>query len=559
MSLQLACQVQKLACTFKDPKRQRCERPQIPRHPEGPAQQGSNGNVASTMSIQRRQEQQQPPPDLWGELLYQLRKNKLVELRLGWHDSVQIPSVRSLSLTLAKALQNNTSLRRISLGWCDWSRRPDLLRQLLLTFAESIQPDQLESIQLVLTHNCIPARLLMQLLRKQTSLSSLRLQTVRVSTTTPTTCNDISSPSRVTTVVPVLLHSLIPHYRYKMITELSLMDCDLDDEAVMKLAQVVIPATSLSIRGNRRVSGYGAAALIRAQKSSCLDLSICDFGSDDCIVIAQALQDLIMTSITPPSSTATPQTTLCLQQLLFRGNYRMELAGLHALMAVAPYVVLTLDMSYCDLSEDMTIHIFNTLAEMGTGNTKKDKNEPIKTMDVKLRHLSLHGCHIGGTRATDALVALLGRPATATTTKLRSLALGDDKNKPKYVSSEQMLPISEAMSNNYEMERLTFDFFKSRDEQRVWRDIEFWQVLNRAGRRLLCPANAAASSSPSSSSVIMGSNNSTSRDGRIAKAQRDDVNAWIRLLDAAKMEPGLESVFWVVRNSVERFSTNNRC
>ena len=571
--------------------------------------------LASSIAAQKRRHQQKqqsnnsthegdgssmPVADQWEEIIYQLKHNKLVELRLGWHDSAHVPGIRSLSSSLAKALRENTSLRRVSIGW-NWQKRQDVLVYLLVTLAESIRPHQLQSIHLVLTNDCIPANVLAKFLQSQVSLSSLNLQTMSVhnnsgsfhhnkrsdmtasarssGSTTLFSATESSSlrsspnsgsskrssktndsnnfsqrvykdrhslfkPSvpNQTTVVPVVLSAHGPNsHNYHCLSELRLVDCDLKDDDIVHLANEIIPTTFLSVRGNRFMTGEGAAALIRAEKASSLDLSLCNFDPHDFQIMATALQEL-----------STP-----LQQLLLRGNYRMGLEGLEHVFRVCPFVVQSLDLSYCDLSEDMTIYIFQTLVEIGQKTlltnrsiTTNSSSSGWRSEGTELQHLEVHGCRIRGTNATDLLVALLRQNVPP----LRSLGVDDDKNDRKYLSASQMRDIANAMPENYEMEHLSFDFFKNREEQRLWKEIEFWQVLNRAGRRLLRPAIPQTPLECSRSSTSSRrSPSGRDHDGAMAKALRDDLNSWIRLLDAAKAEAGLDSLFWVVLNSAERF------
>ncbi|KAL7578269.1 hypothetical protein ACA910_012686 [Epithemia clementina (nom. ined.)] len=408
------------------------------------------------------------------------------------------------------------------------------------------------------------------------------------------------------TVVPILLDSFVPNHRYQVLSELHLIDCDLDDDCLYQLADEIMPTTILSIRGNRLVTGNGAAALIRAEKASTLDLSLCDFQALDFVEIGRALRDLAQTRRCGHGCCRRHKGPVVLEHLLVRGNYRMEMAGLQHLILVAPWVVQSLDLSYCDLTEDMTICIFQTLKTHHYGNRSgrcgggdhvlsseeedheeedgdkdchNDDNKHEEGLDQQqqqqhppmlLRHLYMHGCRIRGTSATNALVALLRPSSSASSSQppccwLRSLALDDDKNERKYLSATQIREIAKAMRYNYEMEALTIDFFKgSRDEQHWWNEIEFWQVLNRAGRRLLLRPSSTSTttmtlslSSSSSSTTVprMGPPPSNHKydPSSVAKALREDMDGWIQLLDIAQSEPGLESIYWVVRNSADRF------
>ena len=551
--------------------------------------------LASTVTEHKRRQHHQklkreggtiPLPSFWEDVLYQLKHNDLIELRLGWHDSQYIPCIRSLS-ALSKALRNNTSLRRVNIGY-KWHRRRDLLLQLLVTLADSIRPHQLQSIQLVLTNDIVPASVLSRLLQSQTSLSSLILQTLTMqnlvwkgmekaldssslsSAGTNTSMSETTSSSRFATstsrhttesnrrqvrgtakrlskdgqhsltttpnnaiLVPLVLDSFIANYQYQVMTELRLVDCDLDDKGAILLAEGIIATSILSVRGNRLLSGQGAASLISSDKSMSLDLSLCDFDAVDFATIAEALR----TRNTP------------LQELLLRGNYRMELCGLQDLFQVCPCVVQSLDLSYCDISENMTIYIFKALMDHVQKSRRATSHDAALPFDssssfscaasnhIVLQELSIHGCRIGGIAATDALVALLHQNSSP----LRALGLEDDKNDRKYISKRQMHSIAEAMRNNYEMESLTFDFFKNRDEQRIWKEIEFWQSLNRGGRRVLRPALFDSTGAPDSSK------------GSVAKALREDMDCWIKLVDTATTQTGLEPLYWVIRNSAGRF------
>ena len=584
---------------------------------------GTNSSSSSSSSLTSSSSSScLPVADQWEDILHQLKHNQLVELRLGWQDSAYCPGLRALSTSLRKALRQNTSLRRICIGWNHWQKRHDVLLHLLTVLAESIRTHQLQSIHLVLTNDCIPASVLTKLLHSQVSLSSLTLQTISVyndddhdnkqgkdyhhveqrdsrngirSTTDWTsggdlttntasslsslvdTCNNHNTvynlPRRVTkdrhglfkllmpnstTVVPVVVNALLQphspvsysssqaHHHPYVLSELRLVDCDLKDHDIQHLAKSLLPTSVISIRGNRCVTGQGVATLIQAQRVVSLDCSLCNLHAGDFQLVAQAL---LSSSGHSPRKTATSSSNgLQLQELILRGNYRMELTGLQALLEVAPYVIESLDLSYCDWSEDMTLYLFQTLRDMGHQALVHKAAAPLSpsnkyhptTTTMALRHLQVQGCRMRATRATEYLVQILQQNQPP----LQSLAVHDDRNDRKYLSPTQLQAIAHAMQTNYELQDLHVDYFKNRTEQQLWKEIQFWQVLNRAGRRIL--VSSTSSSSSSSNPTITTS---------LEKQYREDWQAWIHLLQVAHSQPGLDSLYWVVQHSAERFRT----
>jgi len=493
----------------------------------------------------------------WDEVISSLKRNELIELRLGWHEGSNLITSSARLPSLAKALKANTSLRKVSIGWHWMKHQRDLLYQMLFTLAESIRPHQLQSIHLVL-NNWIPALVLSKFLLSQTSLSSLDLRAVTVKpaqkripgdtvrtvesdslrSTDSSGSQSKTRPRRpkrskqqairrfrkvadihgsaesVETVVPVLLDSFFENHQYQALSVLRLEDCDLNDRSVLELVEHILPTSNLSVRGNRRLTNKAACALVEVAKAG-LDMSLCDFSTDDCVAIARAVG---------ARSEPLLEFSLC-------GNYRMESEGLMALLETCPFIVAKLDFSYCDLSEIMTIQIFQTLSKMG-----RDYRN-----DIFLRHLTLHGCRIGSTDATNALVELLKQNSPP----LRSLVVNDDKNERKYLSLNQMQQIVEVMPHNFEMEDLVFDYHRNINQQQTWREIDKWLRLNRAGRRLLLPT-----AKKNNGSDETGSNRKV-----VETALKKDQDEWVALLNAVKAEDNLDSIYWVVRNSTERLET----
>jgi len=522
-------------------------------------QQHKTGEIISSSSLSH-----------WDEVLASLKRNELIELRLGWCDASTVISSSRVLLSLAKALKANTSLRRIMIGWHWLRHQRDLFCQLLVTLADSIRPHQLQSIQMIL-NGWVPTTVLARFLKSQTSLSILDLQalTVRhvnwkrmeksikdgaastirtqesdsmrstgsakstgsiiksINKTRRSKRNKQSNPSghfsskiadydgpSESTVVPVVLDPFMANLQHHALSELRLVDCNLEDKDVFLLAEHIVPTSFLSVRGNRRLTGRGAAALVEVAQDT-LDLSLCDFGPYDFVTIAKAIGN---------------RGDDILEEVRFSGNYRMEVDGLNAVLETVPFFAKSLELSYCDMSEVMTITILQTLVEMGRKRHELER-------EICLRELSMKGCRIGSVEANHALVELLRQNSPP----LRSLILHDDKNEKKYVSLGQMQEIAEGMPQNYEMEDLQFDYHKNVDLQRTWREIENWLRLNRAGRRLIRP-------------YVGKSPHATEEIGRkvVAAAVQKDMEEWISLLNAVKEEDNLDLIYWVARNSVDR-------
>lgn len=535
------------------------------------------------------------------DLLNSLRCNRLIELRLGWQDAVNaIPNGRVLH-SLSKALKINTSLRRISIGWHWFRTKPDLLLQILVTFAESIRPQQLQRIHLVLNRS-IPASVLNKLLSSQTALSLIHLQAVTVRNkpsprnsiqnkgsnnsdrmTERTVldggysyCNSDEEVAKLTpsprrskwtkqgavpqglfskrkvgdvaaaapsSVVPIVWKSLLEHHHHKVLSDLRLIDCDLEDGDVLELAEHMLQTSYISVRGNRRLTGRAGAALVHVAQAS-LDLSLCDFTHYDCVIIAKAVEQR--------RKRMDDDHTPTLQEFCFAGNYRMELSGFDALLETCPYVFTSIDFSFCDLTEVITVHILQTLAAMGrreeNWRIQDHNNQDIRNCSdyICLQDLTMKGCRIGSEDASHALVTLLGQNRPA----LRSLTLNDDRNERKYLSLVQMEQIAAVMPENYHVQQLCFDYHKNRNEQRKWNEIDGWLKLNRAGRRLLLWGSS------SSDRNHLSPKRGTTDSAVMAAALVSEQDKWMDLLNSVKAENNMDLIYWVIRNSVERIKTH---
>lgn len=514
----------------------------------------------------------------WNDVLTRLKDNKLIELRLGCQETAQLsPNVRVFS-SLSKALKANTSLRRIRIGW-HWQRHQrDGLYNLLGVLAKSIRAHQLQSIKITL-NDWIPAAVLDTFLQHQTALSTLDLQAVnirhvhkrkggtsdyreasqrtdatdsvrstdsfstrakrrptksrrgkhRITDSFASSSTSDGASARTSTVVPILLDGFFQNHQYQTLSELKLVDCGLTDDSVLELCKHILPTTRLSVRGNRKITWKSACALVE-KAQSCLDLSLCDLDSFDLVQISRAVG----------------QREEIMEELFFCGNYRMGLPGVRALFDVCPFKVEHVDISYSDLSEAMTLLVLQKLSDLGEADIYLQRAKP-----TVLKRLVMHGCMPSSDDGLRLLLSLLQHSSLP----LRALAINDPKNERKYISADRMLEIALAMKDNYEMEELEFDFHRNQQQQRAWKQIEYWQQMNRAGRRLLRPSlgSEASAKMKKASHPLLHRHKPNDKD-EVAVAYRKDKDDWIGLLIGVQEVDEFDSLYWVVRNSAERIN-----
>lgn len=462
-------------------------------------------------------------PTSLDDLYNRLKRNEIKELKLGFRESDFVVSKRSAS-QLEKALRVNTSVTSVSIGWRHKNRKA--LGEILKAIARHTK---LVKLQLILD-DWIPEHLLRMLLQNQSdTLVQIDIRAVQVKRKNalgrwccePDGTNISSSASWLgggdhTTSVTVCDHCLVSRvlvpmhnfrqHQHRHLKSLHLVDCGLRDKQAVMLADYLHTRggiAELSLRSNRQLGAHGVAVLCQSPVTQKLDLSLCDMNPK----VAHALA---------PAIAARPWV---LGELLLCGNYRM---GADALLALVQQdccsKVLSLNVSYCDVSDSRAVAMIRAVAKLDGPRTK-------------LRKLSLQGAKIANSNCIAALVDLL-----KCNLPLRVIHL-NDPGQPNIISTDQLRMVIIGMKQNFEVEELYMDLLFNTEINALWREIDFYFRLNRAGRRILLDNKPVERIEPE---VL----------------PRQPFTDWFDVLERAGDD--LQVLYWIVRHSADRFEREYR-
>lgn len=464
-----------------------------------------------------------------------LRRNQITELRVGWKDSDFLQSFRAIKI-LERGLSVNTSVTSVSIGWR--FRNKNVLIRLLRALTR--HGETLKHLQIVFQHHTwLPEHILRNLLAQQTKLESIDFHNMcvlrKVSPVPGTACQFCCSENDAWLEVDkigncvadtvtgksgkkrcdgrhcVISRVLIHLHNHQELKSIQLVDCFISDDEARRLADFLHirgGIAKLSLRGNARFLGAaGLKAICQAPIMDRLDLSLCNLGTEDAIIVAKSVA----------------KRPWPLQELLLCGNYRIDLPGLLALTKQSCCNKLNgLNISFCDIGQSKACHVMKSLQEL-------DRSTP-------LRQISMQGIPVGDEHVAEAIGELLKQ-----NTSLRVVKLNYPGNFVA-VASPELAFVLEGMRHNYEVEELRL--VDSRPlcdvEYKLRKDIDFFVKLNRAGRRVFLQKAPASlgSGAPASS-----------------KPTNSD-SEWLEVLEKAGED--LDVLFWIVKKGAERFHRSGR-
>jgi acetolactate synthase regulatory subunit len=437
-------------------------------------------------------------PTCLEDLYTRLKRNELTELKLGWQASDFI-NTRRCNTLLERALRANTSITSISIGWRHRDR--DVFLQVLNMIARHCS--KLVSLQLVLD-GWVPENILSNLLLQLADLRTIDIRAVkvmRVNDEGKMCCNAYwrhPSPSCDHSIVSrIIVRCLHQHEHLKT---LKLIDCDIDDHAANLLADFLHirgGIANLSLRSNRTLCERGLAVICQAPIIESLDLSLCDLNGKGARAIARSIA-------------ARPWV---LGELLLCGNYQIDTQGMLELTSQACCdKLLALDISHCDYTDSKAVETIMSLKKL-------DRS-------TKLQQITMQGTRVASDGASHALCKLL-----QSDNSLRVIRM-NDRGDPKIMSAKQLRAVLAGVKNNYELERLELDSHATAEDMAVWREMELYLRLNRAGRRILrSKAKAARRNNP-------------------WRAREMEVD-WFDVV--AKAGDDMDVLYWIVRESADRF------
>jgi hypothetical protein len=501
------------------------------------------------------------------DLLRRLRKNDISILRLGWSNSDYFSDSSNVGnggshhhqnnsnlSAFERALRMNVSIRSISLGWR--LSKSTLVRILHALTYEGVPLHQLRHLKIAILGNeyccnkLIPATILTDLFNRQQKLISIDLRSVQVSKSNPQQVHSIPiSKSKQSGAIlqqmnigSVVTHCILPQYRSLLqLKSLALIDCDVTGDIAIQLSEFLHirgGIADLSLRSNRKLSltssggENGLRMICQAPVMRKLDLSLCDLDGLDVAAIADGI-----------ASRPWP-----IGEVVLAGNYRMEYMGLNALLqTVCCEKMVALDVSYCGVTSDRLVKVFNSLTLFTPGNTL-------------LRRMVLRG-----SVTTSDLVVVALQELLQSECPIRSLHL-HDPHEPKPMTLKQLRMIADCMENNYDLEELLIDHDvnidtehtgRTMDVTSIWKDLNFYLQLNKAGRRILRTPRPVMSQT-----MISGPTSSQPRSFPNHPLQSILYNMpdddWFRVLEKAGKGDSLDVLNWIVRHSGENHFRNSK-
>jgi hypothetical protein len=242
---------------------------------------------------------------------------------------------------------------------------------------------------------------------------------------------------------------------------LKLVDCGLRSSHIPELCDVIRrkqmhSLQELSLRHNRELDG-GYSYLFALPCIKKLDLSLCDLGPHDGLLIAKAMEKHLRCG----AESYTSNNNHRLRQLSLAGNYRMT-ESIPEIVRLAATRLTELNCSFCDVQNKYQSEVFRALAT---------------TPNCTLQSFCMQGTRI---TSVDELVDCI-----RDNTSLRRLLLNHPRE-PFFVSHSAMKRVAEGMKANYHVCVLSLDSYKC---DKVWEEMEFWFQLNKCGRRVLLQSN----------------------------------------------------------------------
>lgn len=512
----------------------------------------------------------------WEDLLFALRRNQCTELRIGWSDCDWFHGPRA-GRCLAHALSHNTSVRVISIGYRA-PYRPALFRVLRALAYQCPAATWVTHFQLVLndgggngvprarsnasssnggTGGGIPQNILEPLLKKMTNLVAIDLRSVHVlptpyvmvpaknrrqqrrrrrrnkrhlfqqrnHRTTDSLDEDLETAPTPSSSAAVsgcsVVAILIQLHQHAVLKSIKLIDCHVTDDTAILLADFLHirgGIAEISLRGNRPIwnasstssssssattlGPKGLRCLVQAPIMERLDLALCQWTCADAQAIGQALE----------------QRPWPLQELVLTGNYRLETTGLLAVVRPACRKLVSLNISYCDITDDKVCLLLQTLQQ------ELCRAGPA----ALLRQVTMQQGHlIAQPESVSRAVAEILKHNTSLRVLKLGQALVHTRSNPTSTHIKSTLGVHDlwsvlqSLQGNYEMEDLQLDdslLFTAlhRQQQQSWlhpslptsdgtghaetlnttapttlsaavvrHDLDFWLRLNRAGRRIL--------------------------------------------------------------------------
>jgi hypothetical protein len=500
-------------------------------------------------------------------LLQSLRKQTILELRIGWHDCDHLRGPRSTTL-LMKAIRNNKSLTHVMIGWR--RHHPNYTIRLLTALAAS--KARLLYLDLSLD-DAIPASVLSHLLASQQHLVEIHLRAVRVYTTTTTTTTNLDnnnhhdgkqqppimsqqqqqpqhqySQQTYRSIVKDCIMSqyrALPHWKI-----LSLIDCNLTNADLIHLADFLHirgGLAELRLRSNRQVSGAGLLHILQAPVMKKLDVSLCDLQPDDGILMANALQ----------------RRPWPLDQFILAGNYRLGKGAIALVNEPCVSKIRSLDLSYSVHTDSILSAILTQLGQSLHSNH-----------GAVLQRIAIHGAW-NETTAVESLEGLLWQQRKSGTHggnnggggrkgNLRSLQL-NNPHSPIYLSVAQVQSLECALRDNYELEDLGLDYpttttapnksdvaesTSTTSAKDAVNNLQFWLRLNSAGRRIVQHPPPPLLQERNDNNDSSGRPHHYNHAGKNNNANGHEE--WLEVVEKAGQD-SLTVLYWIIRNSAERF------
>jgi hypothetical protein len=477
------------------------------------------------------------------DLCFALRRQNVVDLKLGWHDCVHVDYTKRRQVQrLARALEACSSLQRVRIG-CSIRRRAvvaTILRALAASKCLSIQ-----SFQLILDPGIqwLPEEPLKELLVRQTRLEKIELRGVQavvctrvpagtgllLSTNSPKECPTFTShcwsDRGVVSWVIVHLH------RLERLATLELVDCNVTDKQANQLADFLhvrggTRVSRLSLRLNRRLTSDGLRVLCQAPVMDQLDLSLCELYSIEAKVVAASIA----------------KRPWPLRELVVCGNSQIGASGWMALTSQECCRRLTvMNLSYCVSTRAQAAVILDSLGRNLSSTST-------------LQEIIMHGCaqmrdQVGDSIFSESLCRLLRQNSS-----LRAVRLSSSNSARRLRCSEAWSPkdlsrVLEALRANYDMEVLLYDSWRcdwaeeepSATLGEIRNGMDFVLRLNQAGRRhLLDRQNLRLP-------PVQGR-----RSPKAESASKVWDDEWLQVLEKAGRDD-LDVLYWVVREGADRF------
>jgi hypothetical protein len=479
------------------------------------------------------------------DLCASLKKQLLIDLRLGWHDSLDIDfSKRRQVQRLVRALKLSSSVLHVRIGSKIRDRKvvSDILQALNDSGCRSIQ-----TIELVLhpAVQWLPEEGLKSFFVKQTYLERIGLHGVQAVVV-------VRSPAGPARVPPppmpssssllrkywsdrsVISRVIVHLHRHERLKTLELVDCNVTDLQANQLADFLhvragVRLARLSLRLNRNLTSEGLRVLCQAPVMEQMDLSLCDLNTLEAKAIAASIA----------------KRPWPLRALILSGNRQIETSGWIALTSRDCCSKLTtINLSYCVVSCAQVVSILDSL-------------ERNLSPTAALQEINMQGCphlheDVGETGVSDSLCRLLRHSSS-----LRVVRLNDPRSSRHHMcscfwSTNELSRLLEALKHNYEIEQLLYDSWRGKPvglkssaaASSIRNDMDFVLRLNQAGRRILLDRQGQQQGNRDRRPVLRKTKHSCLDD------------EWLEVLEKAGKDD-LSILYWLVRESAHRFGNGS--